>query len=98
MLSTLTPRARIICGLSPAACMAVPRLVLKKRYRDAPAITAIASATASTAPSRVPTSHPSGCTTLFPSTESAADSAIDASVRSDRSGRLLFPITCRFTE
>ena len=31
MFSTFTPSARIICGLSPAACIAVPRLVRKNR-------------------------------------------------------------------
>jgi hypothetical protein len=31
MFSTFTPSARIICGLSPEACMAVPRFVRKNR-------------------------------------------------------------------
>ena len=46
--------------------------------------------------SRVPTSQPRTCIdSRADQTRIAADSAIDASVRSDSSGRLLLPMTCR---
>src|SRR5204862_5059914 len=81
-----------------AACIAVPMLVRKKTYSTPATAAAAANDARSVATSRVLTSQPIGCNVAAPNTDSAQDSAIDAIVRSDRSGRLLLPITCRLTE
>ena len=99
MVPVFTPRARIICGLSPVARMDVPRFVRKNAYSTPPASTMKIRHDKRTEASRVDTSHPSQFIVVFPPASAVlARSAQVASVVSDSSGMLLRPMTCRFTE
>ena len=98
IVSTFTPSARIICALSPAACIAVPMLVRKNRYSAIAVTAAATNATASIDASRVLTSQPATLMTLALRSHWPHVSAIEASVRSVSNGTLLLPITCRLTE
>ena len=94
MFPSFTPRARIICTLSPVARIAMPRFVRKNQYNRAPVSRTVKTIAASTIVSRTLTSQPARSKLVAPRIRfTPIRSDCVASVFTPSSEMLLLPMT-----